>query len=58
MSSIDGNTSNHEWDSSALTRDTVECKELVDVMHLATQMADKLIAEVSPSLPGERYLTT
>lgn len=42
----------------ALTRDTAEYEELVETMRLATQTADKLIAEVTPSLSGERYLTT
>lgn len=41
-----------------LTRDTAEYKELIETIHLALQTADKLIAEVEPSLSGERYLTT
>ena len=43
---------------SVLTRDTAEYKELVEAMRHAAQTADKLIAEVTPSLSGERYLTT
>ena len=43
---------------STLTRDTAESEELVEAMRIATQTADKLIAEVTPSLLGERYLTT
>lgn len=42
----------------ALTRDTAEYKELVEVMRRATQTADKLIKNVTPSLLGERYPTT
>lgn len=44
--------------NNAITRDTVEYKELVEAMHLAIQTADKLIAEIKPPLLGERYLTT
>lgn len=44
--------------SNAITRDTVEYKGLVETMRFAMQSADKLIAEVEPSLLGERYLTT
>jgi len=43
---------------SALTCDTDEYKELLEAMRRAAQTADKLIAEVEPSLLGERYLTT
>lgn len=43
---------------SALTRDTAGYKELLEAMRFAAQTADKLIAEVEPSLLGERYLTT
>lgn len=43
---------------SALTCDTDEYKVLLEAMRRATQTADKLIAEVEPSLLGERYLTT
>lgn len=43
---------------SALTRDTTEYKELAEALRLAMQTVDKLIAEVEPSLLGERYLTT
>lgn len=42
----------------ALTRDTAEYKELVEAMRCAVQTADRLIADVEPSLLGERYLTT
>lgn len=41
-----------------ITRDTVEYKELSNALRRAEQTADKLIAEVEPSLLGERYLTT
>lgn len=44
--------------SNAITRDTVEYKELVETMRFAMQTANKLVAEVEPSLFGERYLTT
>ena len=43
---------------SALTQDTAKYKELLEAVCFATQTADKLIAEVTPSLLGERYLTT
>lgn len=43
---------------SALTCDTAEYKELVEAIHLATQTADRLIAEITPPLSSERYLTT
>lgn len=43
---------------SALTRDTAGYKELLEVMRYAAQTADKLIAEVTPPLLDERYLTT
>ena len=43
---------------SVLTRDTTEYKELVEAIHLATQTANKLIDNVTPSLLDERYLTT
>lgn len=43
---------------SALTCDTDEYKVLLEAMRHAAQTADKLIAEVSPPLLGERYLTT
>ncbi len=43
---------------SVLTCNTAEYEELLEVMRLAAQTADKLIAEVTPSLSGERYLTT
>ncbi|WP_302614626.1 helix-turn-helix domain-containing protein [uncultured Alistipes sp.] len=42
----------------ALTRDTAEYKKLIEAMHYAAQTADRLIADVEPSLLGERYLTT
>ncbi|MDE5963703.1 MAG: helix-turn-helix domain-containing protein [Alistipes sp.] len=42
----------------ALTRDTAEYKKLIEAMHYVAQTADKLIADVEPSLLGERYLTT
>lgn len=41
-----------------ITRDTPEYKELAEAMRCAVQTADRLIAEVSPPLLGERYLTT
>lgn len=41
-----------------ITCDTLEYKELVEVMRYAVQTADKLIAEVEPALLGEHYLTT
>ena len=41
-----------------ITRDTPEYKELIEAMRCATQIVDKLIAEVEPSLLGEHYLTT
>lgn len=44
--------------SNAITRNTVEYKELVEVICLTLQTADKLIAEIKPTLFGERYLTT
>ena len=44
--------------NNAITRDTVEYKELVEAMHFATQISDKLIVEIGPPLLGERYLTT
>lgn len=44
--------------SNAITHDTVEYKKLVEAIRHTTQMADKLIAEVTPPLLGERYLTT
>lgn len=43
---------------SVLTCDTDEYKVLLEAMRYAAQTADKLIAEVEPSLLGERYLTT
>ena len=43
---------------SVLTRDMVDYKELLEAMRLASQTADKLIAEITPLLSGERYLTT
>lgn len=43
---------------SVLTRDKAESEALVEAMHLATQTAERLIAEVMQSLLGERYLTT
>lgn len=43
---------------SALTCDTAEYKELVEAIHLATQTVDRLIAEITPPLSSERYLTT
>lgn len=43
---------------SAITCDTAEYKELLEAMRHATQTADKLIAEVTPPLLSERYLTT
>lgn len=44
--------------SNAITHDTVEYKKLVEAIRLIMQTVDKLIAEVEPSLQGERYLTT
>lgn len=41
-----------------ITCDTPEYKVLAESMYCAVQTADKLIAEVEPSLLGERYLTT
>ena len=41
-----------------ITCDTPEYKELAEAMRCAVQTADKLIADVEPSLLGERYLTT
>ena len=41
-----------------ITCDTPEYKVLLEAMRHAAQTADKLIAEVSPPLLGERYLTT
>ncbi|WP_416991435.1 helix-turn-helix domain-containing protein [Alistipes indistinctus] len=43
---------------SVFMRDTDEYKVLLEAMRLAAQTADKLIAEVEPSLLGECYLTT
>lgn len=43
---------------SVLTRDTAEYEALVEAMRHAVQTAERLIAEVTPSLLGERYLTT
>lgn len=43
---------------SILTRDTAEYKELLEAMRCAVQTADRLIADVKPSLLGKRYLTT
>ena len=43
---------------SVLTRDMAEYEELLEAMRLAAQPADKLIAEITPPLSGERYLTT
>ena len=40
-----------------ITCDTPEYKELAEAMRCAVQTADRMIAEVEPSL-GERYLTT
>lgn len=41
-----------------ITCDTPEYKALAEAMRLAMQTADRLIADVEPSLLGERYLTT
>lgn len=41
-----------------ITCDTPEYKELAEAMRCAVQTADRMIAEVEPSLLGERYLTT
>lgn len=41
-----------------ITCDTPEYKALVEAMRCAVQTADRLIADVKPSLLGERYLTT
>lgn len=41
-----------------ITRDTPEYKELAEAMRYAAQTADRLVADVEPSLLGERYLTT
>lgn len=41
-----------------LTCNTAEYEELLEAMRRAAQTADNLIAEVEPSLLGERYLTT
>ncbi|WP_462354188.1 helix-turn-helix domain-containing protein [Alistipes timonensis] len=43
---------------SVLTHDTAEYEALVEAMRFATQTTDKLIDNVTPSLLGERYLTT
>lgn len=43
---------------SVFMRDTDEYKVLLEAMRLAAQTADKLIAEITPPLLGERYLTT
>ncbi|WP_297451188.1 helix-turn-helix domain-containing protein [uncultured Alistipes sp.] len=43
---------------SVLTRDMAEYEELLEAMRLAAQTADRLIAEITPPLSGERYLTT
>lgn len=44
--------------SNAITCDTVEYKELVEAIRLIMQTADKLVAEITPPLLNERYLTT
>lgn len=41
-----------------ITCDTPEYKELIETMRCAVQTADRMIAEVSLPLLGERYLTT
>ena len=41
-----------------ITCDTPEYKEWAEAMRCAVQTADRMIAEVEPSLLGERYLTT
>lgn len=41
-----------------LTCDTAGYKELLEAKRFAAQTADKLIAEITPPLSGERYLTT
>lgn len=41
-----------------ITCETPEYKEPIEAMRCAVQTADKLIADVEPSLLGERYLTT
>ena len=41
-----------------ITCDTPEYKVLAESMRCAVQTSDKLIADVEPSLLGERYLTT
>ena len=41
-----------------ITCDTPEYRELSGAMRCAVQTADRLIADVEPSLLGERYLTT
>lgn len=41
-----------------LTRDMAEYEELLEAMRFASQTADNLIAEITPPLLGERYLTT
>lgn len=41
-----------------ITCDTPEYKALVEAMRCAVQTADRLIADVKPSLLAERYLTT
>ncbi len=43
---------------SVLTCNTAEYEELLESMRFAVQTADKLIAEITPPLSGERYLTT
>lgn len=43
---------------SVLTCNTAEYKVLLEAMRLAAQTADRLIAEITPPLSGERYLTT
>ncbi len=43
---------------SVLTCNTAEYEELLEAMRLAAQTADRLIAEITPPLSSECYLTT
>ncbi len=43
---------------SVLTCDMAEYEELLEAMRFASQTADNLIAEITPPLLDERYLTT
>ena len=43
---------------SVLTCNTAEYKVLLEAMRFASQTANNLIAEITPPLSGEHYLTT